>query len=78
MPDYSVFAGSPSIVEIAEVHFRARSRWPASGVCLLGIAIAALAGLTKEREMPEEQKKKIHQGIQFQEGHRWSRLFPAS
>jgi L-rhamnose-H+ transport protein len=27
------------------------------GVCLLGIAVAALAGLTKEREMPEEKKR---------------------
>src|ERR1700689_3373476 len=28
------------------------------GVCLFGIGIAALAGLTKEREMPPEQKQK--------------------
>ena len=35
------------------------------GVCLLGIGIAALAGFTKEREMPEEQKKKVNQRIQF-------------
>ena len=27
-------------------------------VCLLGIAIAAMAGLTKEKEMPEDEKKK--------------------
>jgi len=28
------------------------------GVCIFGIAIAALAGFTKEREMPDEAKKK--------------------
>jgi len=37
-------------------------------VCLLGIAIAALAGLTKEREMPEEQKKKAIAEFSFAKG----------
>jgi len=37
-------------------------------VCLLGIAIAALAGLTKEREMPEEQKKKAIAEFNFTKG----------
>jgi L-rhamnose-H+ transport protein len=38
------------------------------GVCLLGIAIAALAGFTKEREMPEEQKKKAIAEFSFAKG----------
>jgi L-rhamnose-H+ transport protein len=37
-------------------------------VCLLGIAIAALAGLTKEREMPEEEKKKSIAEFSFGKG----------
>lgn len=37
-------------------------------VCLLGIAIAALAGLTKEREMPEEEKKKAIAEFSFSKG----------
>ncbi len=38
------------------------------GVCLLGIGIAALAGFTKEREMPEEQKKKGIKEFNFKKG----------
>ena len=38
------------------------------GVCLVGIAIAALAGLTKEREMPEEQKMKVIKEFNFKKG----------
>ena len=38
------------------------------GVCLVGIAIAALAGFTKEREMPEEQKKKVIREFDFKKG----------
>ncbi len=37
-------------------------------VCLLGIGIAALAGLTKEREMPEDQKKKVIKEFNFKKG----------
>ena len=37
-------------------------------VCLLGIGIAALAGCTKEREMPEEQKKKAITEFNFKKG----------
>ncbi len=37
-------------------------------VCLLGIGVAALAGLTKEREMPEEQKKKAIKEFNFAKG----------
>jgi len=38
------------------------------GVCLVGIAIAALAGFTKEKEMPEEQKKKVIKEFNFRKG----------
>src|SRR5262245_59478746 len=38
------------------------------GVCLLGIGIAALAGLAKEREMPEEAKKKAIAEFDFKRG----------
>ena len=38
------------------------------GVCLLGIAIAAFAGLTKEREMPVEEKKKAIAEFNFRKG----------
>jgi len=38
------------------------------GVCLLGIAIAALAGLTKEKEMPVEQKKLAIKEFNFKKG----------
>ena len=37
-------------------------------VCLLGIAIAAAAGLSKEREMPEEEKKKSIAEFNFTKG----------
>ncbi len=37
-------------------------------VCLLGIGIAALAGLTKEREMPEAEKKKAVAEFSFKKG----------
>jgi L-rhamnose-H+ transport protein len=37
-------------------------------VCLLGIAVAAYAGLTKEREMPEAEKKKVIKEFNFTKG----------
>lgn len=37
-------------------------------VCLLGIGIAALAGLTKEREMPADEKKKAIAEFNFKKG----------
>lgn len=37
-------------------------------VCLVGIGIAALAGLTKEREMPEAEKKKAIAEFNFTKG----------
>lgn len=38
------------------------------GVCLLGIWIAAMAGATKEKEMPAEEKKKSIQEFNFKKG----------
>ena len=37
-------------------------------ICLLGIAVSALAGLTKEREMPEEQKREAIKEFNFPKG----------
>ncbi len=37
-------------------------------VCLAGIVIAALAGFTKEKEMPEEEKKKAIAEFNFKKG----------
>jgi len=37
-------------------------------VCLVGIAVAAYAGLTKEREMPEAEKKKVIKEFNFTKG----------
>ncbi|PTY05287.1 L-rhamnose/proton symporter RhaT [Opitutaceae bacterium EW11] len=37
-------------------------------VCLLGIGVAALAGLNKEREMPEEEKRKAIAEFAFTKG----------
>ena len=38
------------------------------GVCLIGITVAALAGLTKEKEMPEAEKKKSIAEFNFSKG----------
>jgi L-rhamnose-H+ transport protein len=56
-----------SIIEIAQ-SASGQVTLAGVGVCLVGIAIAALAGLTKEREMPEEQKKKVIQEFNFKKG----------
>ena len=66
-PDFFVFAGSTSIVEIAKTS-SGQVTLAGVGICLVGIAIAALAGLTKEREMPTEQKKKSIKEFNFKKG----------
>ena len=66
-PNFFVFANSPSIVEIAQ-STAGKVTLAGVGICLLGIAIAALAGFTKEREMPEEQKKKSIKEFNFKKG----------
>jgi L-rhamnose-H+ transport protein len=64
MPDLPVGA---SIIEIAK-STSGQVVLAGVGVCLLGIGVAALAGLSKEREMPEEQKKKVIAEFNFKKG----------
>jgi len=52
-----ILSSSPGVVTVVGV-----------GVCLLGIGIAALAGLTKEREMPDVEKKKSIKEFNFSKG----------
>ncbi|HWF18026.1 MAG TPA: L-rhamnose/proton symporter RhaT, partial [Verrucomicrobiae bacterium] len=64
MPDLPV---GTSIVEIAK-SIPGQVTLAGVGICLLGIGIAALAGFTKEREMPDEQKKKAIKEFNFKKG----------
>jgi L-rhamnose-H+ transport protein len=64
MPDLPVGA---SIVEIAR-STSGQVTLAGVAVCLIGIGIAALAGLTKEKEMPEAEKKKVIQEFSFKKG----------
>src|SRR6201996_8260394 len=66
-PNFSVFAGSTSIVEVAK-STAGQVTLAGVGVCLVGIAIAALAGYTKEQEMPAEQKKQAIKEFSFKKG----------
>jgi L-rhamnose-H+ transport protein len=56
-----------TIVEIARNH-PGQLTLAGVAVCLLGIGIAAFAGLTKEREMPEVEKKKTIAEFNFGKG----------
>lgn len=38
------------------------------GICLLGIAVSGLAGMSKERELPEEEKRKTVREFHFLKG----------
>jgi len=67
MPNFTVFAGSTSIVEIARTT-SGQVTLAGVGICLVGIAIAALAGYTKEAEMPAEQKKLSIKEFSFKKG----------
>ena len=64
MPDIPV---ESSIVEIAK-STPGQVTLAGVAVCLFGIGIAALAGLTKEREMPEAEKKKVIAEFSFTKG----------
>jgi L-rhamnose-H+ transport protein len=66
-PDYFVFAGSPSIIDIAK-STSGQVTLAGVGICLLGIGIAALAGYTKEAQMPAEQKLKAIKEFSFKKG----------
>ncbi len=63
----------PSIAEkvsFGDLLSDAPGRWKLFGVavCLLGIALASLAGFLKEREMPEEEKRKAIKEFNFGKG----------
>jgi L-rhamnose-H+ transport protein len=66
-PNFSVFANGTSIVEIAE-STSGQVTLAGVGICLVGIAIAALAGWTKEAQMPAEQKKLSVKEFSFKKG----------
>ena len=66
-PNFFVFAQSTSIVEIVKAA-SGQVTLAGVGVCMVGIAIAALAGYTKESEMSEEQKTKSIQEFSFKKG----------
>jgi L-rhamnose-H+ transport protein len=67
IPNLSVFASSQSIVDIAE-STAGQITLAGVGVCMVGIAIAALAGYTKEAQMPEAQKKAAIKEFNFKKG----------
>jgi L-rhamnose-H+ transport protein len=66
-PNFSVFANGTSIVEIAE-STSGQVTLAGVGICLVGIAIAALAGWTKEARMPAGQKKLSIKEFSFKKG----------
>ncbi|HUA67315.1 MAG TPA: L-rhamnose/proton symporter RhaT [Candidatus Saccharimonadales bacterium] len=66
-PNFFVFANSMSIVQIVK-STSGQVTLAGVGVCLVGIAIAALAGYTKESEMSAEQKKKAIKEFSFKKG----------
>ncbi|MGA2869160.1 MAG: L-rhamnose/proton symporter RhaT, partial [Verrucomicrobiota bacterium] len=66
-PNFSVFANGTSIVEIAE-STSGQVTLAGVGICLVGIAIAALAGWTKEARMPVGQKKLSIKEFSFKKG----------
>jgi len=70
-PLFKSFVPSVPVPEtIAQIAASAAGQVTLGGVavCLIGIAIAALAGLTKEREMPAEQKKQAIAEFNFPKG----------
>ncbi|HTV40579.1 MAG TPA: L-rhamnose/proton symporter RhaT [Candidatus Sulfotelmatobacter sp.] len=66
-PNFFVFAGSTSIVDLVE-HTSGLVVLAGVAICFAGIAIAALAGYTKESQMPAEQKQKAIKEFNFQKG----------
>jgi L-rhamnose-H+ transport protein len=70
-PIFKVFIPTiPSAETIVQIAATTPGRITLGGVfvCLLGIAIAAYAGLTKERELPEADKKKTIAEFNFTKG----------
>jgi len=70
-PIFKTFAPSvpvpETIVEIAS-SLPGQITLAGVGICLLGILLAALAGSTKEKEMPEKEKKKAILEFNFKKG----------
>lgn len=66
-PNFFVFAGSANIIDVAK-SASGQVTLAGVGVCIVGIAIAALAGYTKEMQMPPEQKKKAIKEFSFKKG----------
>jgi L-rhamnose-H+ transport protein len=67
IPNFHVFSSGVGIVDIVQ----STSGLVTLGgvaVCMIGIAVAAFAGYTKEAEMPEEQKKKSIKEFSFKKG----------
>ena len=64
------FPGIPVAENIMQIASAAPGQITLLGVfvCLLGIAVAAYAGLTKEREMPEAEKRKVIGEFNFTKG----------
>lgn len=58
----------PETIEQIVSNFPGQVTLAGVAVCLLGIAIATYAGLTKEREMPSEEKKKAIAEFDFSKG----------
>jgi L-rhamnose-H+ transport protein len=73
LPSFFVFKYSASIIELVK-STSGQITLAGVGVCLVGIAIAALAGYTKEMDLPEDQKKKAIQEFNFKRGI-WVAIF---
>jgi len=66
-PNFFVFAGSANILDLIKSN-SGQVTLAGVGVCMVGIAIAAMAGYVKESQMPEEQKKKSIKEFNFKKG----------
>lgn len=64
IPDSSV---PQTITQIAST-FPGQIKLLGVAICLVGIGVAAMAGSTKEREMPEKEKKKVIAEFNFRKG----------
>jgi L-rhamnose-H+ transport protein len=67
IPDFFVFKETTSIAEIASTT-SGKVTLGGVAICILGIAIAALAGYTKEKELPAEKKKDTIKEFNFVKG----------
>lgn len=70
-PIFKTFSPSIPVAEtIAQIASTTSGKITLFGVfiCLVGIGVAALAGLTKEKEMPEAEKKKVIKEFNFTKG----------